>query len=61
MQNKEKSVRVQTYLNSAEEDEFNALCKVLGLGKSATVKTSLRQLAFKYSEEIKQTQRSKEL
>lgn len=56
MPDEEKNIRVQSYLNSAEEAEFNALCKVLGLGKSATVKTALRQLALRYADEISKIQ-----
>jgi len=56
MPDEEKNTRVQSYLNSAEEAEFKALCKVLGLGKSATVKTALRQLALKYADEIRKIQ-----
>jgi len=58
MKSKEPCVRVQVYLDSAEEAQFNDLRKILGLGKSATLKTAIRQLAFKYSQDIKADQAS---
>lgn len=52
MTNENKTTRVQAYLDDAEMAEFEALMKAIGLGKSATIKTALRQLALKHADQI---------